>query len=40
MRALECGATISKEDVARIVIAMESTRATCPHCGRVNEISG
>ena len=36
----ECGAVVSKEEVARIVLEMESTEATCPHCGRVNHLSG
>lgn len=36
----ECGAIVPPEDVHRAVIEMESTDATCPHCGRVNEISG
>jgi len=36
----ECGAIVSKEDVARVVVEMESTDATCPHCGRVNSIDG
>lgn len=34
----ECSAVVSKEDVARLVLEMESTVATCPHCGRVNHI--
>jgi hypothetical protein len=36
----ECGAVVSKEEVARIVMQIESCDATCPHCGRVNHISG
>ena len=32
----ECGAVVSKEDVARLVLEMESTKA-CPHCGKVNQ---
>jgi hypothetical protein len=36
----ECGAIVSKEDAARIVLQMESCEATWPHCGSVNEISG
>jgi DNA-directed RNA polymerase subunit RPC12/RpoP len=36
----ECSAIVSKEEVARIVLQMESSKATCPHCGRLNEISG
>jgi len=36
----ECWALISKEDVTRIVVEMESTEASCPHCGRVNHIEG
>jgi hypothetical protein len=36
----ECNAIVSKEQVARIVLEMESCEAKCPHCGRVNQISG
>jgi predicted RNA-binding Zn-ribbon protein involved in translation (DUF1610 family) len=36
----ECGAVIPPEDVQRVVMTMESVEATCPHCGRVNQISG
>ena len=36
----ECGAVISEEEVARIVLQVDSCEATCPHCGKVNEISG
>lgn len=36
----ECGAVVSKKDVARIVIEMESTDVSCPHCGKVNHIDG
>ena len=36
----ECGATVPKEDVARIVLEMEFCEATCPHCGKVNHIDG
>ena len=36
----ECAAIVSKEEVARIVLQMESCEATCPHCGRVNHIEG
>ena len=36
----ECGATVSKEDVARLVLEMESTDETCPHCGKLNHIEG
>jgi hypothetical protein len=36
----ECGAVVSKEEVARLVLEMESCDATCPHCGRVNHIEG
>jgi hypothetical protein len=36
----ECGAVVSKEDVARIVMEMDSTGETCPHCGRLNRIEG
>ena len=36
----ECGAVVSTEDVGRLVLEMESTQATCPHCGRVNHIEG
>jgi RNase P subunit RPR2 len=36
----KCRAIVSKEEVARIVMQMESCEATCPHCGRVNHIEG
>jgi hypothetical protein len=36
----ECGAAVPLADVQRVVMEMESTEATCPHCGRVNQISG
>jgi len=36
----ECEAVISKEDVARLVRQIESTRVACTHCGQVNDISG
>jgi hypothetical protein len=36
----ECSAEISKEDVARLVLEMESCEATHPRCGKVNEITG
>jgi hypothetical protein len=36
----ECGAVIPAADVYRAVMEMESCDATCPHCGRVNEING
>jgi phage FluMu protein Com len=39
-RCNECNAVIPREDVQRIVLQMASCEATCPHCGRVNEISG
>jgi DNA-directed RNA polymerase subunit RPC12/RpoP len=35
----ECGAIVSTEEAARLVLEMESCAATCPHCGRMNEIS-
>ena len=36
----ECGAKIPTRDVYRAVMQMESTEATCPHCGRLNQIDG
>jgi hypothetical protein len=36
----ECGVTVSKEDVARLVMEMESCEETCPHCGKLNHIDG
>ena len=36
----ECGVSVSKDDVARLVLEMESCEATCPHCGKVNRIDG
>jgi hypothetical protein len=36
----ECEVEVSVEDIPCIVMMMESCEATCPHCGRVNEISG
>lgn len=36
----ECGLTLPTADVQRAVMEMESTEATCPHCGRVNRIDG
>ena len=36
----ECGAVLTKEQVAPIILAMESCEATCPHCGKVNRIDG
>jgi Zn finger protein HypA/HybF involved in hydrogenase expression len=36
----ECGVVVPLPDVQRAVMEMESTEATCPHCGRVNQISG
>jgi hypothetical protein len=38
--AMKREAIISKEGLARIVMTMESCDTTCPHCGRVNQISG
>jgi len=39
-RCNECGAVVPVDDVQRAVMQMESCDATCPHCGKVNEISG
>jgi hypothetical protein len=36
----ECNAVVSKEDVTRLVLEMETYKAKCPHCGRVNQIGG
>jgi hypothetical protein len=36
----ECMAQIPKEEVARLVLQMESCDPTCPHCGKVNRIHG
>jgi hypothetical protein len=36
----ECGAVLTKEQVAPLILEMESCDATCPHCGRVNHIDG
>lgn len=36
----ECGAVVSKDEVARIVLRMESCDAKCPHCGRISRIDG
>jgi hypothetical protein len=36
----ECGAVLTKEQIAPLILAMESCDATCPHCGRVNHIEG
>jgi predicted RNA-binding Zn-ribbon protein involved in translation (DUF1610 family) len=36
----ECGGVIPPADVHRAVMEMESTEATCPHCGWVNHIDG
>jgi len=36
----ECGAIVPVSDVRRAVMEMESTRATCPHCGKLNRIDG
>ena len=36
----ECGEPVPVQDVQRVVLEMESTEATCPHCGHVNQIDG
>jgi DNA-directed RNA polymerase subunit RPC12/RpoP len=36
----ECGAKIPTFEVHRVVMQMESTEATCPHCGSLNQIDG
>ena len=36
----ECGARVSKEEVAPVILSMESTAVTCPHCGKLDQISG
>jgi hypothetical protein len=36
----ECGAIVSREDAAPILMETESCEATCPHWGCVNEITG
>jgi hypothetical protein len=36
----ECGAVVPKEDVARLLLEMESCEATYPHCGKINRIEG
>jgi predicted RNA-binding Zn-ribbon protein involved in translation (DUF1610 family) len=36
----ECGAVLTKEQVAPLILEMESCEATCPHCGKVNHIEG
>jgi DNA-directed RNA polymerase subunit RPC12/RpoP len=39
-RCNECDAIIPPDEVHRVVLEIVSTDATCPHCGRVNEIAG
>lgn len=39
-RCNECGAVLTKEHVAPLILAMESCEVTCPLCGRLNQISG
>ena len=39
-RCNECGAVLTKEQVAPLILAMESCEVACPHCGRVNHIEG
>jgi hypothetical protein len=34
----ECGAAVSEDDIARIVLEMESCDAASPHCGKVKHI--
>jgi DNA-directed RNA polymerase subunit RPC12/RpoP len=36
----ECEAIIPVQDVQRVVLEMESTEATCPHCGQASHIDG
>lgn len=36
----ECDVVIASEDVQRAVMKIDFTEATCPHCGKVNVISG
>jgi hypothetical protein len=36
----ECGATLTKEQIATLILEMESSEATCPHCGKMNHIEG
>jgi hypothetical protein len=39
-RCNECNAIIPPEEVQRVVMEMPSVDATCPHCGKVNQIDG
>lgn len=39
-RCNECGAVLTKERVAPLILAMESWEVTCRLCGRLNQISG
>ena len=39
-RCNERGAVLSKEELAPLILAIESCEATCPPCGRVNHIDG
>ena len=36
----ECGVVLTKEEVALLIITIESCEATCTHCGTLNEIDG
>jgi DNA-directed RNA polymerase subunit RPC12/RpoP len=36
----ECEAVIPAGDIHRAALEIESTEATCPHCGQINQISG
>ena len=35
----ECGAVLSKEEVAPAVLRMEAIELVCPHCGQMNRLS-
>ncbi len=36
----ECSTEVFIQDVHRIILEMESTAATCPHCDHINQIHG
>jgi hypothetical protein len=36
----ECGAVLPTEQVAPLILAMESCEATCSHCGKMSQIDG
>ncbi len=36
----ECSTEVSIQDVQRIILEIETTAPTCPHCGHINQIHG